>query len=607
MDDVHPTENAYPPLTEYALIGDCHSAALVSRSGSIDWCCLPRFDSDPCFSRLLDWQTGGYFRVAPVARQYAVSRQYLDNTLVLETRFRTSGGSCRLLDCFTMRPGGKDNPHRQLLRIIEGLDGLVEVTIELAPRFDFGKTRPWLRSHGPQVWCAFGSSHALGIVTDYDMQCWQKHMLRATVAVRAGERQRLSVQFFQPERLDGTPPPAYETTEIDRRLQTTVRWWREWTAQGGLTGPDIPAVTRSAIVLKALTHAPTGAIIAAPTTSLPESAGGERNWDYRYSWIRDSCFSLRALGELGYTKEADGFRRFVERSAAGSAEELQIMYGVGGERWLPEWCPPGLSGYRNARPVRIGNAAAEQLQLDMYGALLDLAWRWHRLGQDPDDDYWAFLVDLIATTAQRWSEPDQGIWEMRGAPQHFTHSKVMCWRALDCGSRLALALQRDCPVARWQQVREEIRAAIETQGYDHQRGVFVQAFGSSALDASVLLLPSVEFLAFDDPRMLRTVRAIQQELSEDGLIVRYRAADDLQGHEGAFLACTFWLVECLAHQGRKAESRALFDRAVAVANDVGLFAEEYDVRANEMCGNFPQGLTHLSHIIAAVALGDSVE
>lgn len=602
MNDTQQIDSSYPPLTAYALISDCHSAALVSRSGAIDWCCLPRFDSEACFSRLLDWEKGGHFSITPAPSQYTVWRKYLDNTLVLETRFSTPTGSCRLFDCFTMREGGKDKPHRQLVRTVEGLEGRVELNVVLAPRFDFGKTRPWLRAHGSQVWCAFGSSNALAIETDATLNLWQQHTLLATLSVGAGERTYFSVRFFRPERLDGTPPPICDATEISRRFAETVEWWRAWTAQGGLPGPDSIAVTRSAIVLKALTHAPTGAIIAAPTTSLPETAGGERNWDYRYSWIRDSCFSLRALGELGYTKEADGFRRFVERSAAGSAEELQIMYGVGGERRLPELALEDLAGYHNARPVRIGNAAAEQFQLDMYGALLDLAWRWHLRGQVPDDEYWAFLVDLIETAAQRWSQPDRGIWEIRGEPQHFTHSKVMCWRALDCGLRLATALQRSCPLDRWRQVRDEIRAAIETHGYDRQRGVFVQAFGSTALDASLLLLPSVEFLSPHDLRMLRTVNAIQEDLSDNGLLVRYRTDDCLRGTEGVFLCCTFWLVECLAQQGQKAEARALFDRAVSFANDVGLFAEEYDVHTNEMLGNFPQGLTHLSHIIAAVSL-----
>jgi GH15 family glucan-1,4-alpha-glucosidase len=481
----------------------------------------------------------------------------------------------------------------------------MEVVIHLAPRFDYGDTRPWICRYGERLYSAIGSNHSLIISGDIDFTRLGRHDLRASLMVRAGERIRISLQFLRPEQLDDGPPRAFDPAELDRRFEETLQWWRTWSSGKRPLGADEPGTLRSAIVLKALAHAPTGAILAAPTTSLPESRGGTRNWDYRYSWIRDSCFTVRALAELGYESEADGFRRFVERSAAGSAEELQIMYGVGGERRLTEVLLDELEGYRGARPVRIGNAAYEQFQLDIYGELLDLAWRWHERGHVPDQDYWRFLVDLVEVAAERWQQPDQGIWEMRGPPQHFVHSKAMCWVALDRGLRLAEAYAREVPVQRWTVVRDQIRAAIESEGYDAERGVFVQAFGSKALDAALLLMPSVGFVAYDDERMRRTVDAIREELNEDGLLVRYRTPDNLDGNEGVFLACSFWLAECLSRQGRRQEARQVFARAVSTSNDVGLFSEEYDVRSGEMLGNFPQGLTHLSHIAAAVALADS--
>jgi GH15 family glucan-1,4-alpha-glucosidase len=358
-------------------------------------------------------------------------------------------------------------------------------------------------------------------------------------------------------------------------------------------------VMRSAAVVRGLVYAPTGAIVAAPTTSLPERPGGDLNWDYRYSWIRDSFFSVRSLAEIGFTSEADAFRRFVQRTTAGAADGLQIMYGVGGERRLTELTLEDLEGYRGARPVRVGNAASGQLQLDVYGEILELAWLWHRRGNSPDADYWGFLADLVEATVRLWKKPDRGTWEVRGEGEHFVRSKVMCWVALDRGLRLSDECGCPAPVEKWGAVRDEIRAAVESEGYDEGRGVFVRSFGSGELDADLLLLPKVGFVDYDDPRMLRTTDAIRRKLDDDGLTKRC-----LGGDEGAFVACSFWLAECLACQGRTREARDVFDRALSTGNDLGLFAEEYDTENDEPLGNFPQGLTHLSHISAAVAISD---
>ncbi len=592
--------SAYPPIGDYALIADGNSMALVSRSGSIDWCCIRRVDAGSCFGRLLDREKGGYCRVEPRGEGWTSSRSYLDGTLVLETVFHSEGGEARLLDCFLGPHEEGAAPRRQLLRVIEGVRGRVELELDVSPRFDYGEVKPWLRHEGVRRYAAVGGDDGLLISSDADLEPAGGHDLRATVVVHAGERARLSIVSVPPELLDNAPPATPDPRELDRGLEQTVQWWREWSSRGDFEGPYGPGVLRSAIAIKALTNGATGAIAAAATTSLPESPGGSLNWDYRYSWIRDSAFSVRSLAEIGFEEEADAFRRFIERSAAGSAEEMQIMYGVGGERRLTEE-ELDLEGYRGAKPVRAGNAAAGQLQLDAYGELLELSWRWHRRGNSPDDDYWRFLVDLVNTAAERWNEPDSGLWEMRGDQQHFVHSKVMCWAALDKGLKLAEECMRKAPERRWEKAREKIRAAVEGEGYDEERGIFVQAFGKKDLDAALLLLPRVGFVAYDDERMVRTTDAIRKELDDDGLLKRYRT----KGYEeGTFLACSFWLAECLAYQGRAEEAGKVFDRALSTSNDLGLFSEEYDTESSELLGNFPQGLTHLSHITAALALAN---
>ena len=601
-------KSPYPAIDDYALIGDCHTAALLSRAGSIDWCCAPRFDSASCFARLLDWHKGGYCAISPADGGHTSFREYVGNTLVVATTFRAHAGEAILYDCFTMRSGGKLAPRRQLLRIVEGVRGNIDFHLHIAPRFDYGTVAPWIRHDGIRLFCAIGGSDALIISSDAELQRVDQHDLRATFTVRAGQRVRTSIIYRDPADLDRDPPSPDSPHELDDRLRETIEWWERWSRQMHFQGTDASAVLRSAITLKALTNAPSGAIIAAPTTSLPETPGGTRNWDYRFSWIRDSSFSVRSLTDVGWVDEADGFRRFIQRAAAGSAESLQIMYGVGGERRLTELTLSHLEGYEGASPVRIGNAASDQVQLDAYGELVDLTWHWHTRGSSPDDDYWRFLLALVDTAAVRWKERDRGLWESRGEPLHYVHSKVMCWAALDRGIRLAEECLRQAPLRRWKQVRKEIRTAIERDGYDKKRGIFVQAFGSTALDSALLLLPTVDFVAWDDPRMVRTTDAIRTELDDHGMLLRYRRQetdDGLAGREGTFLACTFWLAECLARQGRTEDARAVFDRVASTSNDLGLFAEEFDTRRRVMLGNFPQGLTHLSHIAAAVALAQA--
>ena len=591
----------YRPIGDYGFLGDCHTGALVSSAGSVDWLCLPRLDSGSYFGRLLDRERGGWCAITPADPATHTTRRYLDGTLVLETEMAVAGGRVRVTDCLTMRPGGARRPYQQLLRVVDGLEGAVDLRVEVVPRFDYGQVRPWIRRAG-RAWQALGGDDGLVIEGDMPLVLSGLHGLVAEVRVAAGQRLRLSLRYVRPEVLDrsGSRPPT--PAELDRRLEQTVAWWRGWSARGGRLGQDQTALLRSATVLKALTQATTGAIAAAATTSLPEAPGGPRNWDYRASWVRDSVFALRSLAELGYTAEADGFRRFVQRSAAGSAQELQIMYGLGGERRLKEQLLPDLEGHGGARPVRIGNAAAHQHQHDVYGELLDLTWAWHRQGRSPDADDWRFLVELVNEAAKRWTTPDRGIWELRGRPRHLVHSKVMCWVALDRGLRLADELGFPAPIGRWTTTRAAIRAEVERHGYDPGRGVFTQAFDRPELDAALLLLPSTGFVAWDDPRMLRTVDAVRSELEVGGLLLRYRASDGLQGAEGAFVACTFWLAECLARQGRTGPAQAAFARASATANDLGLFAEEFDPGTETLLGNFPQALTHLSHIAAAVAI-----
>jgi GH15 family glucan-1,4-alpha-glucosidase len=595
-------DERYPAISDYAFLSDCHSAALVSRVGAIDWMCMPRVDAPSIFARILDWDKGGFCAIMPACEHIESERRYLDHTMVLETRMRTpEGGEICVTDAIAMRHGGKRDPRNQILRRVECTRGEVPMKVRIEARFDMGWAKPWIRSYGEHVFTLVGGDGGLVISTDFDLAPDARHDLHGEPTLRQGDVRRMSIEFVRPELLDDGPGTPCPPETVDDRLRETVEWWHAWAERGERHGTLAEPIVRSALVLKALQTAMTGAIAAAPTTSLPEAIGYGRNWDYRYSWIRDSWLTLRSLAQVGHPAEADGFRRFIERSAAGSVDELQLMYGVDGSHRTPEIELPELAGYRDSKPVRVGNHAVEQLQLDMYGSLLELEWLWCQRGEMPEESYWSFMCEVVDRVCDRWHEPDAGIWEMRDTPRHFVHSKVMCWVALHCGLLVAECSGREVP-RRWQQIRDEIREEVCERGVSPERGCFVASYGVEDMDAALLLLPLVGFIEFDDPRMRATVDAVIADLDEGGLIKRYRMADGLEGTEGAFLACTFWLVECLVGQGRLDEAREYFERGSNTANDLGLFSEEYDAHQDLALGNFPQGLSHLAHIGAALAL-----
>jgi alpha,alpha-trehalase len=597
--------SAYPPIAEYALIGDCHSAALVSTDGAIDWCCFHRFDSRPVFSRLLDWSRGGYFRIAPI-EAYQTRRRYLPGTNVLETRFETSGGVFILTDCFPIRetPSADDadpvHPYHQLVRIGRCERGEVTVHLEFVPRFDYGLTVPELERLSGDLMTVIGGADALLLQSDLPITQTDIDACEGKRALRTGDVTRAVLTYALPHELR---PRVITAEELDGRLASTRDFWTSWSNRCTYVGPYREQVVRSALVLKLLTNSPTGAIVAAPTTSLPEEIGGSRNWDYRYAWLRDSAFTLYALFILGYTDEARAFMQWIKRTTAGRPEDLQALYGVGGERLLPEVELRGLDGYRGSRPVRIGNGASTQFQLDIYGEVIDTAWLYHRHGGVIETNFWDFLVRLGEHVAKVWIEPDESIWEVRGGSRHFVYSKVMAWVAIDRLIRLSRALQRPLDVDRWLGLRDEIRRCVESDGVDPVSGAFVQSLGSTSLDASALLLPLVNFLPADDPRMHATIERITKELSVDGFIYRYLdGTDGLPGGEATFLICSFWLVDNLALTGQLERARELFERLCRCANDVGLLGEEADPHTGELLGNFPQAFSHIGLINSAIQL-----
>ncbi|HWG56691.1 MAG TPA: glycoside hydrolase family 15 protein [Gaiellaceae bacterium] len=580
------------PLEDYGLIGDLHTAALVGRDGSIDWLCFPRFDSGACFAALLGDATHGRWLLRPEGAVERTERRYAGDTFVHELDFHTATGAVRIHDF--MPPRGEDP---DVVRIVEGLDGEVAMRHELVVRFDYGSIVPWVRRRGSAL-VAVGGPDALALRTPVELR-GENDRTVSDFTVRAGDRVPFTLTWF----------PSHEDIprEIDpeHALRDTREFWQEWVGACTYGGRWRDAIVRSLMVLKALTYRPTGGIVAAPTTSLPEQVGGVRNWDYRYCWLRDATFTLDALLANGYVTEAAAWRDWLLRAVAGDPDDIHIMYGLGGERRLTELELPWLPGYEGSRPVRVGNGASTQFQLDVYGEVLDVLSEARRAGMETDDDAWALQKVLLRSLTERWREPDEGIWEIRGPRRHFTHSKVMAWVAFDRAVKAVEQLGRDGPVEEWRRARDEIRAEVLERAFDDERGSFVQSYGSDLLDASLLVIPLVGFLPADDPRVRGTLEAVERELCEDGLVRRYRESGQVDGlppGEGTFLLCTFWLIANLALAGRRDEAVERFERVLALRNDLGLLAEQYDTHLRRQVGNFPQAFSHLGLIEVALLL-----
>ena len=584
-------------IEAYALIGDCLTSALVGRDGSVDWLCLPRFDSPACFANLLGGPENGRWQIAPKGEITATRRRYRGDTLVLETEFETAEGVVRLIDFMPPRDEALD-----LIRIVEGVRGRVAMAMELILRFDYGSIVPWVQRTDEGVTATAGPDR-VRIVAGADLR-GENFTTVADFEVAEGER----VPFVMTWQRSYEPEPHF--VDPDLALIETEEFWSEWSSRCTYRGPWREAVVRSLITLKALTYAPSGGIVAAPTTSLPEQLGGVRNWDYRFCWVRDATFCLNALVGAGYFDEAKAWRSWLQRAVAGTPDTLQIMYGVDGRRRLPEFEVSWLGGYQGASPVRVGNAAADQFQLDVYGELASTMYECMKAGIPVSKASWSMGVVLREALETLWREPDEGIWEVRGPRRHFTHSKVMAWVAFDRGVRTVEEFGLEGPVEHWRAIRDEIHAEVCREGYNAERGSFVQFYGSDLLDASLLMISMVGFLPASDPRVKGTIEAIGRELIEDGLVARYVPHADVDGlppGEGRFLPCTFWLADNLQALGRHDEARAMFERLLALRNDVGLLAEEYDPRAGRMTGNFPQAFSHVALVNTAFTLAGHQE
>ena len=578
-------------IEDYALIGDCRSAALVSRDGSIDWLCLPRFDSGALFAALLGDDGHGRWRIAPAEAGFQVHRRYRGDSMVLETTFETPTGVCRLVDGMLL-----DRPDAALVRVVEGVRGEVPLTLDLTIRFDYGSVIPWVRRTGPRSFHAIAGPDAAEFVSPVEIDN-RAFRTAASFTVRAGERLPFQL-LWHPSNRDGADRIEDPSTALD----ATVRSWERWANRCTLTGEGRERLVRSLLCLKALIYQPTGGIVAAPTTSLPERIGGSRNWDYRYCWVRDATYTLYALVLTGYREEAGAWVDWLVRAVAGTPSQVNIMYGLGGERRLPELELDWLPGYEGSRPVRTGNAAWNQLQLDIFGELMDAAWLAYKSGIPISATSWNVFRTMMAHLGTIWSEPDEGIWEMRGGRQQFTHSKVMAWVAFDRAVKIARRAGFEAPLAEWIGHRERIHAEVCTQGYNRKKGSFTQVYRGEAMDASLLMLPLVGFLPVEDPRVAGTVAAIERELLVDGLVLRYdtqQTRDGLEPGEGVFLPCSFWLVNTYVLQGRDEDARRLFDRLTGLQNDVGLMSEEYDPVARRQLGNFPQAFSHIAFVNAA--------
>ena len=584
-------------IEDYALIGDCETAALVDRNGSIDWLCWPNFSSQACFAALLGTDEHGYWRITPAEGGWKTTRCYREDTLILETTFEHADGTVRVIDFMPMR-----EKNSNMVRIVEGLRGRVAVRMELVLRFDYGFTVPWVTHVVDGVRAVAGPNLAV---------------LHATVPVH-GENLKTVAEFDVREGDHATFTLTYgashlaDPKSIDAKkvLDETEKFWRKWASRSKYRGQYREAVDRSLMTLKALTFQPTGGIVAAATTSLPERIGGKRNWDYRYCWLRDTTFTLLALANGGYFEEAVAWQDWLLRALAGSPEKLQIMYGLGGERELIEWEIDWLPGYEKSKPVRVGNAAALQVQLDIYGEMLDSFFHsQHSMRQHGEDDF-RVLVLLLDHLEKIWQEPDEGIWETRSGPKQFTYSKMMAWVAFDRATLLAEQLEYEAPVDKWKSIRATIHKDICEKGFNKSKNSFVQVYGSHQLDASLLLMPLVGFLPGNDPRVIGTVEAIERELMRDGLVQRYdtkAAKDGLPPGEGVFLACSFWMVGSLKAIGRADDARRLFEKLLTLRNDLGLLSEEYEPESKRFVGNFPQAFSHIALINAAFDLDDGAQ
>ncbi|MFE9250774.1 glycoside hydrolase family 15 protein [Streptomyces sp. NPDC007088] len=593
-------------IEDHALVGDMHTAALIHRRGSVTWQSLPAFDSPALFASLVGTPEHGSWDLCPTAPDAQVRRRYLPGTLVLETTWTTHDGQVRVLDFMPTRAPDSGTP--QLIRIVYGVRGEVQMSSQMLVRFAYGKVAPRLVRHphqfGGDRYAALAGPDSLYLDASTPLSEHADGNIEAAFLSRAGEQQVLALSW-QPSHLPAPPRP-----DPAAALESTLSFWSDWSARSTYTGPYQEAVHRSLIVLKALTYVPTGGMVAAPTTSLPEEISGVRNWDYRYTWLRDAAIALGVLALSGYLEEAAAWRDWLARAVAGDPATVQIMYSIRGERDLPESTLPHLPGYEGSWPVRIGNGAAHQPQLDVFGEVLDAFHLAEEAGLAPCDDAFALQSALLTQVETRWHLPDAGIWEGRGPERHYVHSKVMGWVAADRMVRRIEAGRADGPVEKWRKLRDAIHADVCARGYDPVRNTFTQSYGSTELDASLLLIPLVGFLPPDDKRVIGTIEAIQRELftGDDGLILRYRTtgdetgADGLAGDEGAFLACSFWLVEALTMIGRTAEATALFEKLLALANDVGLLAEEYDCVAHRQLGNFPQAFSHFALVSAALRL-----
>ncbi|NYI98702.1 GH15 family glucan-1,4-alpha-glucosidase [Streptomonospora nanhaiensis] len=583
-------------IEDYALIGDTQTAALVGTDGSIDWLCLPRFDSGACFAALLGDGGNGYWRVAPAGGHRLLGRRYRPDSLVLETEFAAEDGVVRVTDCMPVR-----DEHPDLVRRVEGVRGRVRVRTEIAVRPDYGAIVPWTRKDGGRLSFVAGPD-TLYLASDLPFDLGEAGCPTAEFTVEAGEVVDFRLAWVAPQ----APAPA--RVDVGAAIERTERWWRDWAGRCGYDGEYRDAVVRSLITLKALTYSPSGGIVAAPTTSLPEQLGGVRNWDYRFCWIRDATFTLLALLNSGYDDEAVAWRQWLLRAVAGEPAQMRIMYGIQGERRLPEVELEWLAGYAGSQPVRVGNEAYLHWQLDVYGELMDALHQTRVRGIPPDDPAWDLQCALMEFLEEHWRDPDNGIWEMRGPRRDFTHSKVMAWIAADRAVKAVEEFGLEGPVERWRRLRSEIFEDVCRNGFDPERNTFTQFYGSKALDGSLLLLSAVGFLPADDPRMKGTVEAVRRDLMSDGFVLRYTMdehtaeVDALPPGEGAFLPCTFWLADNLIMQGRVEEGRELFERLLGLCNDVGLLAEEYDPAAGRQVGNFPQALSHIALVNTAFHL-----